>query len=82
MVAWLEAAVGSARGHCGLSREGCASHVKIHLETLCLSFFGLQVELALLSSDPYGVVFKPMLSWGIVYIYTEATSHGKMNTMT
>ena len=73
-VAWLVAAVGSAIGHCDWTREGCASHIKTHLETHCSSYFGLQIELALLSSDPYGVVFKPMLSWGTVYIYTEATS--------
>jgi len=75
-LAWLEAAVGSARGHCDWTREGCASHIKSHLETHCPSYFGLQIELALLSSDPYGVVFKPMLSGGTVYIYTEAISRG------
>ena len=67
---------GVGQGHCGLTREGRASHIKIHLETHCKSYFGLQIELALLSSDPYDVVFKPMLSWGTVYIYTEATSPG------
>ena len=76
VVARLEAAVGSARGHCDWTWEGCASHIRTHLGTHCFSYFNLQIELALLSSDPYGVVFKPMLPLGFVYIYTEATSRG------
>ena len=41
-----------------------------------ISYFGLQIELALLSSDSYGVVFKPMLLGGIFYNYTRTTSSG------
>ena len=46
---------------------------KKFLEEQRISYLGLQIELALLSSDSCGVVFKPMLLWGSLYKFSGAT---------